>query len=62
VSLIYDRLQGKLMRYVQPRMSFAPDELPYVMQPRVKALSAQPIGVSGGVGLAMVIESDALLK
>jgi hypothetical protein len=62
VSFVYDRLQTKVMRWVQPRKDFAPDELPYVMQPRVRALSAQPIGLSGGVGLAMVIESDALLK
>ena len=62
VSLVYDQLQNRVMRWVQPRKDFAPDELPYVMQPRVRSLSAQPIGVSGGLGLAMVIESDALLK
>jgi hypothetical protein len=62
VSVVYNQLQGKMMRWVQPRKDFAPELLPYVMQPRVRALSAQPIGLSGGVGLAMVIETDAILR
>jgi hypothetical protein len=61
VTVVYNKLQGKVMRWVQPRKDFAPDQMPYVMQPRVRALSAQPIGVSGGFGLAMVIETDAIL-
>jgi hypothetical protein len=62
VSLVYDQLQNKVMRWVQPRKDFAPELLPYVNQPRVRSLSAQPIGVSGGFGLAMVIETDSILK
>jgi len=62
VSVVYDQLQSKVMRWVQPRKDFAPELLPYAIQPRVRALSAQPIGVSGGFGLAMVIETDSILK
>src|SRR3954471_16518780 len=36
VSLVYDQVQNKVMRWVQPRKDFAPEELPYVMQPRVR--------------------------
>jgi hypothetical protein len=53
----YDRLTWKLMRWVQPRKDFAPEQQPRV---HMRALSASPMLPARGFGAWVTVETDAL--